>query len=73
MSRSLEDVKNSISGKYLGRAGIHGVGMRRSQGALMVYVHSSDSGEQARLLREIEAEALPYRVVAVEEERPVAY
>jgi hypothetical protein len=73
MAHTLDDVKVIISGKYLGRAGIHGVGVRRSQDALMVYLHSGDPAEQARVLREIEAEAAPYRVVAVTEEGPVAY
>lgn len=73
MARTLDDVKSSVSGKYLGRAGIHGVGVRRAQGALMVYVHSSDPGEQARVIREIEAEAAPFAVVVVNEEGPVAH
>ncbi len=73
MERTLEAVKAAVSGKYLGRAGIHGIGMRRSQNALMVYLHAGDQGEQARLLREIEAEAEPYRVVAIAEEQPVLH
>lgn len=73
MARSLDDVKDRVSEKYLGRAGIHGVGIRRSQETLMVYLHSGDPGEQARVLREIEAEAAPYPVVALTEEGPVAH
>jgi hypothetical protein len=73
MARSIEDVKASVSGKYLGRSGIHGIGIRRSQNTLMVYLHAGDEGEQSRLLQEIEAEASPYRVVSQVEERPVLH
>lgn len=73
MARSLDEVKAIVSGRYLGRAGIHGVGIRRSQGALMVYLHPGHGGEQERLLREIETEAAPYTVIATREEGPMAH
>ena len=71
MERTLDVVKAAVSEKYLGRAGIHGIGIRRRQNALTVYLHAADSAEQAALLREIEAEAVPYHVLAVTEEQPV--
>ncbi|HEX2079624.1 MAG TPA: hypothetical protein VHG08_17995 [Longimicrobium sp.] len=73
MPRTLDEVKAGVSGKYLGRAGIHGVGVRRAQGALAVYLRPGDVTEQERVLRAIEAEAAPYPVIVVSEEGPVAH
>jgi hypothetical protein len=70
MSETLDEVKRRIAHKYLGKAGIHGVGIRRSQNALNVYMGADPSLDQKQLLKEIEREAAPYKVIVTQEERP---
>jgi hypothetical protein len=70
MSESLDEVKRRIARKYLGKAGIHGVGIRRAQNALNVYAKADASPDQQQLLKEIEREAAPYKVIVTQEERP---
>lgn len=72
MSDPLLETKRRLSARYLGREGIHGFGVRRSEGAVCVYLEPRSGGEQEALLREIEREAAPVRLVAVREERPRA-
>jgi hypothetical protein len=71
VSKSLDEAKKSITEKYLGEAGIHGVGISRSRNALRVYVDAaSDFGDNYRaILEEIRKEAAPYSVLEIEEER----
>ena len=65
----LEEVKARLRRKFLGQAGIHGFGIRRSQNAVCVYF--STTGEQHEaVLREIKREATPYHVLAIEEPPP---
>lgn len=71
MSKTLEETKAVVRTKYLGRAGIHGVGIRRATNALCLYVHQ-ESPEQKALVDRIREEAAPYGVVTVDEEPPVA-
>lgn len=61
-----------MSRKYLGKGGIHGVGVRSSSDALTVYI-SPGSGEQNQeLLQDLKADAAPFKVLFVEEEPPKA-
>lgn len=71
MSKSLDEAKKSITEKYLGEAGIHGVGISRSRNALRVYVDTASGfGDNYRaILEEIRKEAAPYSVLEIEEER----
>jgi hypothetical protein len=71
VSKSLDEAKKSITEKYLGEAGIHGVGISRSRNALRVYVDAAtDFGDNHRvILEEIRKEAAPYSVLEIEEER----
>ena len=66
---SIEEVKIRLRDKFLGRAGIHGFGIRRSQNAICVYLAKIDE-EQRAVLRDIEREAAPYSVLAIEESPP---
>jgi hypothetical protein len=66
---TLDDVKTRLRAKYIGRAGIHGFGIRRSRNAVCVYLSKMDD-EQRAVLREIEREAAPYSVLAIEESPP---
>jgi hypothetical protein len=64
---TLEDVRSLVSRKYLGKAGIHGVGIRRSKDAVTVYVDPVDRPEQKELLGVIEEEIKPFNLLVVEE------
>lgn len=70
MSKSLDEVKQEISQKYLGKSGIHGVGLRRKENALYIYTENESNPAQTVLLEKIRKEAAPFSVVTVEEERP---
>lgn len=70
MSESLEEVKRRLRDKYLGKEGIHGLGIRRSQNALCVYAKLNSSREQNKLLQELKNEAAPYQVMVIDEEPP---
>ena len=70
MSDPLAAVKGRLAATYLGRAGIHGFGLRRSEDAIVVYFEPLPGGAQEELLREIEREAAPFRLIGIGEERP---
>lgn len=67
--KSLEEVRKHISRKYIGKAGIHGVGVRRKLNAICIYLVGSTDSEQQTFLNEIEREALPYKVLKIDSER----
>jgi hypothetical protein len=69
MSKSLDEVKQEISQKYLGKSGIHGVGLRRKENALYIYTENKSNAAQTALLEKIRKEAAPFSVVTVEEGR----
>lgn len=66
---SLESAKKKVSRKYLGEAGIHAIGLRRSQQALCLYVESEEHPALQVLMKQIEEEISPYHVLAIEEAR----
>lgn len=66
---TLEDAKLLVSEKYLGKAGIHGVGVRRSKSAVAVYVDPEDRLDRQEVLNLIEDEIKPFKLLVVEEER----
>jgi hypothetical protein len=66
---SLETAKKQVRRKYLGEAGIHAIGVRRSQQALCLYVDSEENPELQELIKQIEEEISPYHVLAIEEEQ----
>jgi hypothetical protein len=67
---TLEQAKTLVRSGYLGRAGIHAVGLRRSDNAVLVYVHD-DSPEQRALMEQIRAAVSPFILRAVHEQQPV--
>ena len=67
---SLEDVKNRLRESYLGRGGIHGVGLSRSRQAIRVYVSSQVVSEQPDVLEQFRESAKPFPIIVVEEEGP---
>jgi preprotein translocase subunit SecD len=70
MDETLESVKARISERYLGKAGIHAVGVRRSANAITVYVESTEDAQQeetqSRTLENLRREAVPFAVVKKE-------
>ena len=68
MSKSLDEIKENISQKYLGKSGIHGIGIRRKDNAL--YIYGEKDSIKKDVLEEIEKDAAPYTVVTIEEEKP---
>ena len=67
--RTLEEVKELISEKYLGQSGIHGVGLRRKNSAITVYVEPGATEEHSELLTQIGEEVKPFKLMVVEEGR----
>ena len=68
---TLDDAKQLVSDRYLGQAGIHGVGIRRRDDALSLYVEDHTHPDlTAKVLPDIEREVQPHRVIAVPAERP---
>jgi hypothetical protein len=71
---SLEVIKQRLSRKYLGRGGIHGIGMSKVGNAVRVHlVSSADPGERSRqsaILDELKRDAAPYEVIITFEEMP---
>jgi hypothetical protein len=64
---TLETLKNKVRRKYLGEAGIHAIGVRRSEGTLCLYVDSESDPELQPLLESIAKEVSPYHVRTIEE------
>lgn len=66
---TLEDARTLVSQKYLGKAGIHGVGVRRSKSAVAVYVDPEDRSDRQEVLSLIEDEIKPFKLLVVEDGR----
>ncbi len=72
MARTLDSVKKKLSEAFLGRGGIHAIGIRRSQNAIALYLHSPPGEERDRVIEEARRAAAPFAVVVVEEGPPTA-
>jgi hypothetical protein len=66
MPETLEAVKDRISDRYLGKSGIHAIGLRRSANAITVYLKISRDPSQRSTLDSLRKEASPYVVIAKE-------
>ena len=69
MSDALMEAKRRLSSRYLGQGGIHGFGLRRSEGAVCVYIEPRPGTEQRDLLHKVGCEVAPFRLVVIREER----
>lgn len=67
---SLEEVKDRVRRSYLGKGGIHAVGLSRVEGVVRVYV--SPGEEDQAVLDEVRKLALPFPIVVIREDRPSA-
>ena len=72
MTDSLQDAKRKVRARYLGKHGIHGVGVRETEGAICVYLHHPEGPEQVETLKAIELELAPIKVIKVIEPAPSA-
>jgi hypothetical protein len=70
MSGAIEEVKDRLRELFVGKAGIHGVGISRAQKAIRVYIDRDAGAEQGPLLEQIRASAAPFPVIVVQEDRP---
>ena len=73
---SLDDTKQLLSKKYLGKEGIHGIGVSRSQNAIRVHmVPAADAAHAARqqgLIQQMKEEAGSHDVQVTTEDKPAA-
>ena len=69
MADTLDDVKKRLKSRYVGKSGIHAIGVRRSQNALCVYVDPR-AGPSQVVLDEIERDAAPFKLLILLEEPP---
>jgi hypothetical protein len=69
---SLDATKRLISQKYLGKGGIHGVGLSKAENAVRVHLSPADASDGSRraLLEALKRDAAPYEVVVTTEEGP---
>jgi hypothetical protein len=69
MNKSLDEIKESISSRYLGKVGIHAVNIQPKTNSLYIYFDSKSNQQQKDVLEKIRKEIEPYFLVAVKEER----
>jgi hypothetical protein len=72
MAEPLEAVKNRLRSRYLGKAGIHGIGLSQADRAIRVYLHEPGHPDRDTVLSQIKAEAAPYAVRVIDEQAPSA-
>lgn len=67
---SLKDTKKSISQKFLGVAGIHGIGLGESDQEIRIYASDLENQTFKDTLEQIETEAAPYNVQCIQGSPP---
>lgn len=70
MPDDLESLKAHLSRRYLGKGGIHAVGIRPATRAISVYMAPGSGQRYKELLDDLKKEAEPYQVIFTEEEPP---
>jgi len=70
VSQDLQAVKAELSRKYLGKAGIHALGVRSSENAISVYIAPGSRERYKHVLDALRREAQPFDVLFSEEEPP---
>lgn len=69
---ALRRLKEELGKRYLGRHGIHGIGVRESEDAICLYVDPGSDLERTPTWEVIRRSAAPHGVVLVREDRPLA-
>lgn len=72
VSDDLEKLKTLLSSRYVGKAGIHAVGIRPSANAISVYMAPGSRERYKQILQHLKKEAEPFEVLFTEEEPPKA-
>ena len=71
---SLETTKQRLSERYLGKGGIHGIGLSRAKNAVRIHMESSvsaaEKAQQSAVLEELKREAAPYEILVTIDEKP---
>ena len=71
---SLETTKQRLSEQYLGKGGIHGIGLSRAKNAVRVHMASgataAQMAQQSAVLEELKRDAAPFDVLVTVEDRP---
>ncbi len=71
LSQSLIELKRILSARFVGQAGVHALGLRKSEDTICVYLTPGRGGpEQSAVLADIEVAARPHRVITIVEEPP---
>jgi len=70
VSESLDEIKKRVAAKFLGKSGIHSIGISRAENSVRVYLEPESDNEVEEVLEQIRAEAAPYKVVHIASERP---
>ncbi len=66
---TLDTAKELVSSRYLGRAGLHGVGLRRRENAVCLYVAAGAAeADVSALIGDVRREVSPHGVVVVRDE-----
>ena len=64
---SILDAKSRISAKYLGKGGVHGVGVSKERGAIRIHMTAPETIEEEKdreeLLQNVRKDAAPYEVL----------
>jgi hypothetical protein len=68
---SIEELKIRLRQTYLGKAGIHGIGLSRVEQALRVYVGPEAQSGQEEVLAQLRKSAEPFAVQVIQEEPPI--
>ena len=70
MTESLRQAKDRLRRQFLGRAGLHGLGLRPAENAICVYADTDETPDQQALLAEIEQAAKPFGIIVIREPGP---
>ncbi len=70
MADTLEDVKARLRRDFLGRGGIHALGINRNRKAINVYVGPEASAEEPAVLDELRKRAEPFAIIVLREPPP---
>jgi hypothetical protein len=70
MPKSLRELKDHIRTQYLGRCGIHGLGISEKRDAITVHVAPRKNNDQESVLHEIRQSIAPHGLIVVEEDPP---
>lgn len=66
MDESLDEKKRGVTARFVGQAGIHGVGIQQSQNAIRLYVDGEETAERRKILDEITKYASPFQVLVIQ-------